>query len=219
MPYFEQRFAELKQIADHLPAAVIVHQIEGMKMIYMNKTGVEGIGTTLDDLRKLDIDEYHQTHFNSKDSDYYVPKIMELINTNSQERMAYFQEVRSPKQTTWQLHASNTMVFARNQAGKPTHVITIATLLDPTFHITDKVARLVEENAFYREKTPLFLSLTKRERDILKHMALGTSSVEIGEKLNISQTTAETHRRNIRKKLSLNSSYDAVKFAQAFHLI
>lgn len=219
MTDFELRLQTLQLIADALPAAIIVHQIDGMQMIYMNKTGIEGMGTTLDDLRQLDINQYHHKHFNAKDSDDYVPKVMELINTNSRERVAFFQEVRQKGRKEWRLHASNTMVFARNGAGQPTHIVTIAALLDDEHHLNAKVARLVEENAFYRENSALFFSLTRRELEVVKYMALDKTAAEIGQQLNISEFTAETHRRNIRRKLNVNNQYDIIKFAQAFHIV
>jgi DNA-binding CsgD family transcriptional regulator len=48
---------------------------------------------------------------------------------------------------------------------------------------------------------------------------MGLSSVEIAEKLFISEATANTHRKHIKNKLSAKTNYDITKFAQAFNLI
>ncbi len=48
-------------------------------------------------------------------------------------------------------------------------------------------------------------SLTDREQIILGMLAQGLSSKASAAKLNISPRTVETHRRNIKKKLGLNS--------------
>ena len=98
-------------------------------------------------------------------------------------------------------------------------MLTIASVLDPVHHITAKVGRLVDEVAFLRHNNLLFLSLTKREKEVLKLMALGLSSGEIADKLFISITTADTHRRNIRGKLNLKNNFDTVRFAQAYNLV
>ena len=50
-------------------------------------------------------------------------------------------------------------------------------------------------------------------------MALGFNSSEIAGKLHISENTAATHRRNIKKKLNAESNYEITIFAQAFDLI
>jgi len=49
-------------------------------------------------------------------------------------------------------------------------------------------------------------SLTKREKEVLKLVAEGYSSVEIGQFLNISPKTADKHRANIMNKLNLHSA-------------
>lgn len=50
-------------------------------------------------------------------------------------------------------------------------------------------------------------------------LARGESSADISKKLFISELTANTHRKNIKRKLKAETSYDLLKFAQAFDLI
>jgi DNA-binding NarL/FixJ family response regulator len=56
-------------------------------------------------------------------------------------------------------------------------------------------------------------TLTNREREILQLAAAGKTSAEIGRSLFISPRTAETHRANLMRKLSLRSQTDLVKYA------
>ncbi len=55
--------------------------------------------------------------------------------------------------------------------------------------------------------------LTVREREILKLIAEGKSSKEIGELLCISVRTVERHRANVLDKLNVNKTVDLVKYA------
>ena len=55
--------------------------------------------------------------------------------------------------------------------------------------------------------------LTHREREILKLLAEGKSSREIGELLFISLRTVQNHRANIMKKLKVRGITDLVKYA------
>lgn len=55
--------------------------------------------------------------------------------------------------------------------------------------------------------------LTNRERQILKLIAEGKSSREIGAILFISHRTVERHRANIMGKLNLNKSVDLLRYA------
>lgn len=55
--------------------------------------------------------------------------------------------------------------------------------------------------------------LTKREKDIVKHIANGNTNKQIGELLSISHHTVHTHRKNVMKKLGVNSSTELTLYA------
>jgi len=47
--------------------------------------------------------------------------------------------------------------------------------------------------------------LTQREKDVIRHIALGLSNKEMADKLNISIHTVISHRKNITEKLNIKS--------------
>ncbi|UOE48119.1 helix-turn-helix transcriptional regulator [Mucilaginibacter sp. SMC90] len=216
---FIQKLSDIRLIADELPSALIIHEVETLQIVYMNNAGLNILGTTLDELKAMGPEIYHAKYFNTEDSDEYVPKILHLIKSRTQDHVSYFQQARSSKHMEWQLFVSNTKVFARNDAGDATHILTLASMLDPVHHITTKVNRLMDDISFLRKNNLLFLTLTRREKEILKYIATGMSSAEIGATLFIAPATAETHRKNIKNKLRLKNHYDAVRFAQAYNLV
>ncbi len=55
--------------------------------------------------------------------------------------------------------------------------------------------------------------LTRRELEILKHLADGKPNRDIGKMLHISTRTVDTHRTNILKKLKLKTNAELVKVA------
>lgn len=55
--------------------------------------------------------------------------------------------------------------------------------------------------------------LSEREREILKMVALGYTSTEIGERLHISGQTVNTHIRNIYHKIQVRNRAQAVSWA------
>jgi len=57
------------------------------------------------------------------------------------------------------------------------------------------------------------LSLTHREKEILKMFAEGNTNQEIADFLNISIRTVETHKNNIMMKYDFKSTVEMVKFA------
>lgn len=55
--------------------------------------------------------------------------------------------------------------------------------------------------------------VTTREREIIRHIALGESNKEIARALGISSRTAETHRAAIMRKLGASSTAEIVRYA------
>lgn len=66
-----------------------------------------------------------------------------------------------------------------------------------------------------KENTPL----TKTEMEILKLLSLGKSSREIAHLRNLSMHTIMTHRKNIFRKLEVNTAYEASRHAMRMGLV
>ncbi len=55
--------------------------------------------------------------------------------------------------------------------------------------------------------------LTRREKEVTRHVANGYKNKEIAEKLFISVKTVESHRANIMTKLSIRSAAKLIVYA------
>ena len=62
-------------------------------------------------------------------------------------------------------------------------------------------------------------SLTKRELDVLKNLAVGMYNKEIATKLNISERTVKNHVSNIFKKIGVADRTQAAVFAIRNNLV
>lgn len=62
-------------------------------------------------------------------------------------------------------------------------------------------------------------NLTPREREVLRLIALGHTSVEIAAKLGLSPRTIETHRARIHRKLGLDTRAELVSYAMRHELL
>jgi two-component system, NarL family, response regulator NreC len=62
-------------------------------------------------------------------------------------------------------------------------------------------------------------SLSDREQDVLRLVALGHTNREIGDALSLSVKTIDTYRARGMEKLSLNSRAALVRFALANNLL
>ncbi|HEX2534585.1 MAG TPA: LuxR C-terminal-related transcriptional regulator, partial [Chitinophagaceae bacterium] len=159
-------------------------------------------------------------YFNPEDAAGYVPKIQELLERNEgEELISFFQQVRTKESPNWTWYASAVKILLRDEEGRPVLTITTAIPIDTRHYLSTKVERMLEESTFLNRHREQFTALTTREKEVLRLMALGLNSSEMAEKLHISETTATTHRRNIKRKLRVHSAYDITRFAQAFDLI
>ncbi|MEP2937469.1 MAG: response regulator transcription factor [Gilvibacter sp.] len=55
--------------------------------------------------------------------------------------------------------------------------------------------------------------LTRREKEIVRMIARGRTTLQIAESLNLSKYTVDTHRKNIHKKLGIKSNTGLVSYA------
>jgi len=215
----QQKIHSIEAIADSLPIVIIILDIQTHAVEYMSPNGQQILGFSLEEIKELG-SNYQHAFFNMEDVMDFQPKFLELMNKNNKKDYAtFFQQVRPSPAHDWNWYLSTSKIIIRDADDNPTHYIVIAAPVDPLHHVTSKVNRLLEENNFLRRNQKIFALLTKREKEILKLMALGESAIEIACKLHISEETAATHRRNIKAKLKAENNYDIMKFAQAFDLI
>lgn len=215
----DEKIAGIIAIEQSFPGAIIIHDIRDSTVLYMSKWGRDYLGVTMDELKRMGI-EYHGRFFNPDDVKDYAPKILGLLErNNNDEFVSYFQQVRSSPQHEWTWYSSATKIIMRDEMNKPLLTLTVATPVDVQHRITAKGKRILDENKFLRNNYHAFDQLTKREKEILRMMAAGDSSMKMAKQLNISEKTAATHRRNIKRKLNIENNYDIIRFAQAFDLI
>ncbi|WP_316735018.1 LuxR family transcriptional regulator [Pedobacter aquatilis] len=219
--------AEMRSLIDlhsptfeHVPGAVIIHDTQKWEVAYMNNRGLEKLKLSLEEVCNLSNSEYYLRYFNHEDAQDYVPKIISFMELNREgDSLSYYQQLKFPETDGWRWHLSSTKIFMRDVAGLPLLALTISIPIDAMHHMAAKADRLLDENNFLRTNYASFSKLSKREKTILREMALGKSSIEIANELHISPTTVDTHRRNIRDKLNTKSMFEISKYARAFDLI
>src|SRR5688572_23402027 len=215
----EQKITKIRNVEQDIPGAIIIHNLKDSTVVYMNTWGLQHLAVTLEQLRKMGT-EYYNYFFNPEDAKDYVPKILGLLERNNDDEfVCFFQQVRKSPEHEWVWYLSSTRIFFRDALGSPLLTLTMALPVDAEHHIANKAQKMIEENNFLRSNTHIFNELTRREKEILKLMAMGLSSSQMAKKLHISGMTAATHRRNIKNKLKAQNNYDITKFAQAFDLI
>ncbi len=216
----DNAIAEIAFAAAKMPGVVVIHDLRDWSVAWMAPRGLAELGVTMEEITSITVEEYHSRYFIADDSKDYVPKLVGLLERNNDDELCtFFQQVRFDIKQNWNWHMSSIKILARDDAGQPLLSITMAFPIDAMHHMTVKAARLLEENNFLRKNFNLFSELSKRERDVLRMMALGKSVPETAQELFLSSHTIETHRKNIRQKLNASSYFELSQYARAFDLI
>lgn len=215
----DKKISAIAAVGDQLPSVTIIHELPDFIVRYISTKGLELLGRRREEIVGMNGQEYFERFLNIDDVNDYVPKIQRMLEQNTDESISYFQQVRTSREREWDWYLSVTRILCRDENNRPLLAITNAMSIDPDHHVTSKVSRLLEENTFLRNHHQVFAKLGNRECDVLRLLALGKSSAEIAKELFISVSTVETHRKNIKRKLNANSSFQLAQYARAFDLI
>lgn len=105
--------------------------------------------------------------------------------------------------------AATTMLYRRSNDGKPLELLTV--MLDLNQH--DAALKPLKILLRTDRRNDTASRLTEREREVLRLIYQGLTTIEIAGILFISQHTIRTHRKNLHKKLGLRNTAELVRFA------
>lgn len=214
----EKKF-EITDMADYLPVGLLINHRCGMNL-YMNKTSCEVLRYARDEIMELG-EEYSKTIVFDKD-EYERVNVMheEFFERNDKtEIYSNFQKLRPKGEEDYQWMYVTSKIYRWDDNGLPVERLLISMPVSLMGDVSDKVNKVLDENIYLKKNFHKFSVLTKREKEILKNIALGKSSTLIADELFISKFTVDQHRKNIKSKLALKSIADMVKFAETFDLI
>ncbi|MGB7785064.1 MAG: helix-turn-helix transcriptional regulator [Salinimicrobium sp.] len=223
MTTVEEKIENFSRCAELMPGVVVIHELDlefqEFKTVFMSSKGLDQLGVSLNELKEMG-SKYHERFFNNEDMEGFMQKLQSLMqNKDPEETFTFFQQVKFKDREDWVWHVASIRIFHQDEAGNPTHLVTTAFPMDQMKHIPNKAERLLAENQFFKNNLQKFLCLGNRAKEVLRLVAMGKSSVEIAEELNISVETVNTHRKNIKKKLQINTTYEFTEYAHAFDLI
>lgn len=83
----------------------------------------------------------------------------------------------------------------------------------------DSIKKMIETNEYIKNNLKKYISLTKREKQIIHLYVKIHNQNEIAEQLFISLHTMRTHWKNIKNKLEMHSGEELLLFSNAFDII
>jgi DNA-binding CsgD family transcriptional regulator len=116
-----------------------------------------------------------------------------------------------PSKTIWRFA---TMKYCK----KNNHLLSLAVPLSGFYRLGDKIKTQTNISEFQENNFKRFLSLTKREKEVMSLTLNGLSNKEAGDRLYLSIETIKQHMKNIREKLNVKKLSDLIKFADAYYI-
>ena len=96
---------------------------------------------------------------------------------------------------------------------------TLRQLETNNFYLSKTLQQETERKKSFRDQFANKMKLTKRELELIPLLAIGKNSSQIAGQLDISTNTIDTHRKNIFRKLEINSMIELVNFAHENNLV
>jgi DNA-binding CsgD family transcriptional regulator len=103
-------------------------------------------------------------------------------------------------------------VIGRNKDNTSILYLNAAIEINEKFQGHNQILDLLKENKRLLNENTV-LKLTRREREVLNFLARGDCAKTIGKKLNVSELTIISHRKNMLRKLKMQNTASLVNFA------
>ncbi len=204
---------------------VIDHSINGYR--YMSESSIDVMGYPASEFMQKGL-AFAFGLMHPEDLAILVPvfeKVTSLVQQVSTEDRPYFRfnysiRFKSPKGYLL-LHQQN-IPLAFNEAGLPYMIVALVSDITP-FSKNDGVHYSVSLNRPGEPIQQLLSSqsnhnlnpLTRRENEIVQHLSNGLDTIQIAERLFISEGTVRTHRKNLLEKTGAHNSVHLVRMAVA----
>ena len=212
----KERLIFLEEILDKAPCYLYLNELgkngeeDTMRSIYLNRFAIDITGYSQEEAHALGSD-YFRKVLHPDDFEVISQSITHLRSISDDN--VYGGICRSKpkgKDYVWQI--GRTRVFKRNPDGTPLQFLNAAVVLNGELHSQNQMIELLKENKRLLNEN-LVLKLTIREREVLRLLAKGECAKRISHKLNISESTVISHRKNMLKKLNVHSTASLVNFA------
>lgn len=215
----EEKIGQFAPVAESMPGVVVIHKIDGFSPLYMSSMGLNLIGMTMEELKEVG-ENYNKRFLNEDFMDDYLAFLRKMIKEKRNDHTYnFFHQVQLKEGEDYVWYNSTIKVFYQDEKGNPTHSVTLAFPLGDLEHIPQKAEKMLDESFFLKRNRQKFHSLSSRGKEVLRLVALGKTSAEIAQELHLSTETVNSHRKTVKQKLGITSTYQFTKYARAFDLI
>lgn len=210
---------KIEDVGNLIPGSVMVQDIDALTNLYMNNNGCEILKRSKEELNSLG-PAYFDMFFPPEEINSIKVQIKKFLLAGDQSAIfSFFQRVRPNESSDYKWYLSNIRLYTPQSSGENLKLVNVAVEVNNISYASKKINSICEQNEFAQKNYFKYISLTKREKEIITLIASGYNSRSISDTLFISLHTVNNHRKNIWGKLSIKTITDLLKFAAAFSLI
>jgi len=205
----------IEEIDTIIPGYIHTNRLTDMAMTYVSPSGCNMFERT----NKEMVENYFELTDVHVDMDFIMKtcfaSLLKFAQLNDYtSTFSFFEKIRYTAKHNFKLYCTDIKMLKGNQ-----ELICVTNPVDKLECTVKKMKGILEDNRFFDKNFQIFMSLTKREKEILALVAKGYNNNSIGEQLFISNATIKTHRRHINQKLNAKHIADLIKYADTFRLI
>lgn len=207
----------LQEVIHSLPAFVYINEMEypgkvdSFKTIWMNQSGLELAGYSMDEIIKLG-NEFYKELIHPDDLGV-IPRTVEIVQKNKHGAyLSNMYRIRTKGENTYRLMYSHAMVLSRFEDATPRRILSVCFEITEAKHCDQQLLTVLKEINRINHQT-CNCCFTKREKEILHLIVQGKTDKDIAKSLSISNSTAKKHRVNILHKTKSHNSAELVAFA------
>jgi len=198
----------IDELSDFVPGLLHVNSLQNVRLHYCCHKSLDFLEVDIDNVK-----------INGSDilKNLLHPSTFSKISTSlakncfkKDDIATTYQQIRSVNSDIYVWYYSLKRVLNKNESFSITQPI--SNLGKPT----RLIQKFLELEPWLEKKLKPFLSLSHRENEIFRLVAIGKSSTEISEGLFISRQTVSTHRKNIYKKLQITGITELVRIADYY---
>ena len=205
---------QLDKIGEFFPGFLHFNRKADLHIKYMNPKGLEKFDVPLEYIQQNGA-EFFERFVHKNSIEKIFPRFISFYDRNDSGRTyADCQNLLSPFSNDYYQILTVTKVVKELDGlmsmSLPVHE------LGPNILKIKEIIRIDES---FEKNFEKFQSLTNREKDVLRFIALGHTNKEISSLLILSEHTIRTHRNNIFQKLNIHHIREAIHIAEVFELI
>lgn len=215
----QNNLLSIEDIGDYIPGSVMVQDMSTMTNTYMNRNGCDILRHSSEELELLGSD-YFTKFFPVEEMRGLKTELARFVMENDMKKVhSFFQRVRPNEQSEYKWYFTTSRIYPVLGESKGLRIMHVAVPADKLSYVGRKLNNLVADNELVRKNLNRYQLLTLREKEVIRLIVEGKSSVEIANELFLSIHTVNTHRRNIIHKLDISGLSQLIKFAVAFAII